>query len=379
MTGEKRVVFYARSAVGLGRLQRILILAAALRQRRPDVAAFVATGSAFAHWLPWPDGVDFVKLPSLEWSGDDAIGARAAALPVETVRALARDILAVTVEHLRPRVFVADAFPLEPDIVPILRRLRETRSAHTVLGLRDIVGEPALLRRTWGPDGVYQALDELYDRILVYGDRSVHDIVRESGMSATAGAKATYLGYVSRLPAGAPPPVRRRILVTVGAGRDGFLLLDAAATALRSVPDGLGHEWVLVTGPLMPAAERKRLAAEAPKGVGVVEFIPDLATEIASAAAVVAMGGYNTVTETLVARRPALIVPRAARRGEQLVRAQALAERGLVRMLHPDQLTPQRLLSEVRSLLEKPPLGASLPRLDGAKAFVDEILPLVDG
>lgn len=52
------------------------------------------------------------------------------------------------------------------------------------------------------------------------------------------------------------------------------------------------------------------------------------------------MGGYNTVSELLSLRRPALIVPRVVPRQEQLIRAQALSRRGLVRMLHPGELTP---------------------------------------
>jgi len=365
--------------VGLGRLQRVLILAGALREKRPDVTVFIATGSAVAHWLPWPEGVDYVKLPSLEWSGADAFGSRAASVPVGTVGALSRDILLATIEHLQPHVFIADTFPADPNIVPILRHLRQTRTTRTVLGLRDIVGETELVRRSWAEDGVYSALDELYDRILVYGDPTVHDVVRESGMSAAAAAKASYLGYVSRTRLVEPRPVQPRVLVTVGGGRDGFRLLDTAATALRDVPDALGHEWLLVTGPLMPAAERKRLTAAATARVGVVEFVPDLAGEITTAAAIVAMGGYNTVTEILAARRPALIVPRLGRRGEQLVRAEALAARGLVRWLHPDQLTPPRLLAEIRALLAEPPRGAIVPALDGAEAFVREIARLVDG
>jgi predicted glycosyltransferase len=38
-----------------------------------------------------------------------------------------------------------------------------------------------------------------------------------------------------------------------------------------------------------------------------------------------------------------LVVPRTQPRREQLIRAQRLAELGLVRMLHPDDLTPESI------------------------------------
>ena len=359
MKGD-RIVLYGRSAVGLGQLKRMLILAEALREERPDVTVLIATGSAAAHWLRWPAGVDYIKLPSLARLGDDAFGSRAPAVPVETMWALRRDILLATLEHLRPQIFVVDTFPADPDVLPVLRHLRQTRAAtRIVLGLRDVVWEPELVRRLWAEHGVYGALEELYDCILVYGDQTTYDVVRESGMSAAAAAKSSYLGYVSRPPAVAPRPPRPRVVVTVGAGHDGIGLLDAVVAALRDVPDALGHDWLLVTGPLMPAAERNRLTAAASARVEVVEFVANLGDEIAGAAAIVAMGGYNTMTEILAARRPALIVPRVKPLREQLIRAEALAARGLVRLLHPDELSPGRLLAEIRALLAEPPREGS--------------------
>ena len=52
------------------------------------------------------------------------------------------------------------------------------------------------------------------------------------------------------------------------------------------------------------------------------------------------MGGYNTVSEVLSYRTPALVVPRVAPRLEQLVRATRLRDLGLVDLLLPTDLTP---------------------------------------
>jgi predicted glycosyltransferase len=72
---------------------------------------------------------------------------------------------------------------------------------------------------------------------------------------------------------------------------------------------------------------------------------------IASADVVVSMGGYNSVCEILSARRPAVIVPRVEPRLEQLLRARALERRGLVRVVHPDELTPAQLAMQIDALL----------------------------
>jgi predicted glycosyltransferase len=74
---------------------------------------------------------------------------------------------------------------------------------------------------------------------------------------------------------------------------------------------------------------------------------------------------------------PAVIIPRVAPRREQLIRARAFERRGLVRVIHPDDLTPGRVLSEVDAALgeerrPEPPL--SLDGLDRTTAALTEVL-----
>jgi predicted glycosyltransferase len=89
------------------------------------------------------------------------------------------------------------------------------------------------------------------------------------------------------------------------------------------------------------------------------------------------MGGYNSICELLSAGKPAIVVPRIKPRREQLIRTQALSRRGLLRMLHPDEITAARLLHEIERLLEQPGRnGAQMP-LDGLPATataIDELL-----
>lgn len=90
------------------------------------------------------------------------------------------------------------------------------------------------------------------------------------------------------------------------------------------------------------------------------------------------MGGYNTVCEILASRRPALIVPRVHPRREQLLRAELLAGRGLVRMLHPDNLAPDRLMAGVADLLAHAPRPRAALALDGVRVAAAEIEALID-
>lgn len=102
---------------------------------------------------------------------------------------------------------------------------------------------------------------------------------------------------------------------------------------------------VILTGPFMPPEVQQRLCrrAEANPKLRVLGFVTDTDLLLEQAERVIAMGGYNTVCEVLSFEKPALIVPRVHPRREQFIRAERLRDRGVLDLLHPDDLTPRAL------------------------------------
>ena len=103
----------------------------------------------------------------------------------------------------------------------------------------------------------------------------------------------------------------------------------------------------------------------------------DLVDYVAAADVVVARAGYNTVCEILSFARPAVLIPRATVNREQLLRAEALAQRGLARLIRPDELTPERLLGAIDDLLAQPDLPRSALDLNGLPASASELAALL--
>jgi predicted glycosyltransferase len=223
---------------------------------------------------------------------------------------------------------------------------------------------------------VYELLDDVYDLILVYGQRSVCDVAEEYELSSRAAAKIRYVGYLSGTNAsGLAPDVRNElglrsehlVVVTAGGGGDGYDLLRALAEGIRRAGRPLPFDCVAISGPLMAKGQREELRAslQGRAGVHYREFVDDLPAHLAAADLIVSMGGYNTVCEVFDSGRPALIVPRTQPRREQLIRAQALERRGLVSLLDPTLLSPQRLMSEIVRLLFEPTPPARRPEMTG--------------
>jgi predicted glycosyltransferase len=125
-------------------------------------------------------------------------------------------------------------------------------------------------------------------------------------------------------------------------------LLDAVPAIAERGPCSV----VMVAGPFMPAAERRMLKQRAHGlPVRVRKMVSDPLKYVAAADAVVAMAGYNTTMEVLRIGTPALLVPRRGPSSEQRMRAQRFADRGWVRQLDPDDLTPASLARAVLATL----------------------------
>jgi predicted glycosyltransferase len=65
------------------------------------------------------------------------------------------------------------------------------------------------------------------------------------------------------------------------------------------------------------------------------------------------MAGYNTLAEVLNLGRKALVVPRAGPSAEQQMRCHLFAQRNLIDVLYPGQLSPQTLAQRLLLDLER--------------------------
>jgi predicted glycosyltransferase len=387
-TDGLRILYYSHDSYGLGHLRRTLALAHHVRATLPEATQLLVSGAAHTDGWPLPAGADWLKLPTVVKAGAGDYRPRSLQCSFDSMLELRKEIVLAASRQFRPDLFVVDHVPdgLNGEALPALDEAA-ANGARLVLGLRDVLDDAPVVRRAWRKAGIHELLDGMYERIVVYGDAAVYDVVAEYGFSAGAAAKTRYVGY---LRASTPAPaaaVRREygigedrlLVVTAGGGGDGFPLLAAVLDSLAASPLP-ETQVVVVCGPLMAETERtelERRAARSGPVVRVLTGLPQLADLVAAADAVVSMGGYNTVREILTHRRPALIVPRVRPRVEQLIRARALERRGLVRVVHPDELTPESLGAEVRHLLAAGPPPAAALSLDGLEGFVGQLEELV--
>jgi predicted glycosyltransferase len=348
-----RVALYSHDTMGFGHMRRNTLIARTIAASPVSATMLLIAGAREAGSFPLPPQTDCLTLPSYYKEEGGAYEPRSLRLPLEQLTALRARATAAALEAFEPDVFIVDKAPRGAlrELEPGLESLRARGRTQCVLGLRDVLDDPATIRREWVEGSLAEAVHDYYDAVWVYGDPAVYDQVREYGYPAGVAAKVRYTGYLVRpqrrqfsdiegaeLLALLPPSSERLFLCMVGGGQDGGHLAEAFA----QVAFPPGTRGVVLMGPFMPPDTQNhlcRLAAANPR-LRVVRFVTDPDLLLSLADRVVAMGGYNTICEALSFGKRTLVVPRVAPRREQLIRAERLQQMGLVDVLYPDDLSP---------------------------------------
>ncbi|MBN9453127.1 MAG: hypothetical protein J0I42_14345 [Bosea sp.] len=375
-----RVLIYSHDTFGLGHIRRCRAIANALIASFPHISVIIVSGSSVISSFQFGDGVDYVRIPGVEKQSDGGYEPHHLNLDLTDTIRLRADLIKQTVLSFDPDVVIVDKEPvgLRGELKPSLDILRR-RGARIVLGLRDVLDEPAAVLEEWSRNGALEALDTIYDDIFVYGLENVYEPLTGLPGQQRFADKLQYMGYLKRAVPNPMPPNRYPritkqpfILVTPGGGGDGAGVIDWVISAYETDPT-IALPALIVFGPFMSREKRKGFAeriARNPKLEGL-GFDPRLELLMNRAHCVVAMGGYNTFCEILSFDKPALIVPRVRPRLEQAIRAGRADELKLVDVLYdPSQAgegerDPRVMAAALHALPRRPP---------PSQAFVPDLL-----
>lgn len=384
-----RLMVYSHDTFGLGNIRRMLAICNHLHGSVEDLSVLIVSGSPMLQSFRVAPGIDYIKLPCLKRSEDGELGVRFLPMDAQEIIRLRRELLLSTVISFKPDLILVDKKPdgLAGELEPALRHVRCALPDTTVtLVLRDILDSPEPTIAEWRKRGYHNVLHWYYDNILVLGSRDIFDVCAEYNIPPALCRKVTYCGYVAREDSLQDTRKVRAglgieddhafLLVTAGGGEDGFTLLLRSIEAAQGFSSTLPIRTVVVTGPELPIAQRRKLidaASHAPR-ISVVEFLPDMLSHMNAADVVVSMGGYNTICELATLNKRAVVVPRVHPVMEQSIRMERIAGYGPFITLSPSglhadalraailaQIQPQELHSSARWELD---MGA-LPRIAG--------------
>ncbi|MCE5244199.1 MAG: glycosyltransferase [Syntrophobacteraceae bacterium] len=362
-----KILIYSHDTFGLGHIRRCLAIARSLRHSPANI--LILSGSPLVGRFKIPTGIDFVRIPGMIKVTNERYLPLSIKLEPSEVLSIRKNVILATAMTFKPDFFIVDKAPLglKREAMETLCWLKDHLSSCTsILGLRDIMDSAASTVDEWRSKGIYEAMDELYDEIWIYGSRELYDPIREYRIPPDIASKMHFTGYIPRK---VPSPEQigstranfgieddeKLILVTPGGGGDGHPMLRYFLEAFAPSRGGIPGRTrvVIVTGPFISEKNYQELVALCnERRYTTLRFHRGMESLIGAAQVVVSMGGYNTICEIASQKKPFLIIPRTVPREEQLIRAAVLSSNGFCDYIDPRRPDLQILRGKILKLLD---------------------------
>ena len=362
-----KILIYSHDTFGLGHIRRCLAIARSLRHCPANV--LILSGSPLVGRFKIPMGIDFVRIPGMIKVTNEQYLPLSIKLDPSEVLNIRKNIILATAMTFNPDFFIVDKAPLglKREVMETLCWLRDQCPTCTsILGLRDIMDSAVSTVDEWRTKGIYDAMENLYDEIWVYGSKELYDPIREYSIPRSIAAKMVFTGYIPRKVPSLDQIRNTRvnfgieddeklILVTPGGGGDGHPMLKSFLQAFhpeRGMIPGRTRV-VIVTGPFISEKNYQDLVTRCKEfQYTTLRFHRGMEGLIGAAQVVVSMGGYNTICEIASQRKPFLIVPRTTPREEQLIRASVLSSNGFCDFIDPRHPDLDAMREKILKLLD---------------------------
>lgn len=350
---KPKILLYSHDTFGLGNIRRTLLLAENLIKEYPKSSVLIVTGSPVIHAFRLPQGIDYIKLPSLDRPNAEQYEPQFLAGCSEEIKQTRIAILEKTIVGFAPDLLLVDkrASGIDGELMGALKMLK-SRNLPTkiVLGIRDILDAPERTSKVLRENGSFETIEKYYDEVWIYGVEEVFDAVTHYQFPESVARKTKYVGYLKRkIEERKGDGGKLRLLATTGGGGDGSELTETFLESLSILKKKIGVESTVIFGPNMPATSRDYFLRRYGKNSDIefLDFQADLTPHYTKADVVISMAGYNTVCELLSLNKKAVLVPRAEPVREQLIRSRLLAERGFFEYIEPSELSANEMATKI--------------------------------
>lgn len=362
-----RVLIYSHDSFGLGHLRRCRVIAHQMVKARDDLSVIIISGSPIIGSFDFLPRVDFIRVPGVMKLKDGNYSPTTLDMNIQETMTLRGEVILHTALSFKPDIFLVDKEPLglRGEIETTLLAMKRA-GTRNIIGLRDVMDDPGLLAKEWKRKGSMEALEKYYDDIWIYGPSEMGHPLDGLDMPDNVREKSSFTGYFNRKTT--EPDLsdhrfqhvidkRDYLLVTTGGGGDGSDMIDWVLSSIEYSKQLQKKDIILVTGPFMSQQTRQMVKERCAilDNVYVLTFDNYMERLLSNARAIVAMGGYNTMSEIMSYNKPALIIPRTHPRKEQLIRAQKASVLRMTDYINPenkDETEPVFLSKKLEKTLE---------------------------
>jgi len=368
------LLIYAHDGRGLGHASRGIAVGAAVRRLYPELKVLFLTGCRQTAALIGPVPLDWIKLPAYEKViVEGTPRARVGDTNLKNsclVKSRTRLIQAVMAEY-RPRCVLVDheAPGKRAELVSSIESNPETS---WILGLRGIIGR---VEDVWS-QAAFDVFKKHYRALLWYGDETVLGGESLRAVANRYGVKPFITGYVSRMkeiltwepPAAAADRWNAGTIAVTWKSPAAASVLTGLQQALAGMGDRYGL-WLIFTN------SDKTLFKDLPF-CRVEDLSPKYLYTLLNSKTALIYGGYNSITDILVAKVPSLVLLRDVADREQEAHLARLAASGqaALRVIPETDVSAEKLQASLEELLHTSWPQKSRLNLDGAENAAKKIV-----
>lgn len=359
----KKVMFYCQHILGIGHLVRSMEIVRGLIQ---DFHVCFINGGEVIPEFDIPPGVEVVNLPAIKTDAEfKELQVVDNLQSLEQVQSIRCNQLLKVFEQFQPDILIVELFPFGRrrfgfELIPLLEKAKVSQTK-IVSSLRDIVVTKQ--DKVRHEQKVCKLMNQYFDLLLIHGDPKFINLEESFSRVKDLKAQVYYTGYVVQ-----PPPEkinhdinsdRPTILVSVGGGRFGHELLDCVVQTAPILEKTLPlHHIQIFTGPFMPQEKFLQLQkmAAGQTNITIDRYTNQLMAYMKQADLSISMSGYNTTMNILMTGVRAMLLPFTGNDDrEQSIRANKLAQLGIVKTICQEDLKPEILANKIANYINQKP------------------------
>ncbi|MGW8193439.1 MAG: glycosyltransferase family protein [Desulforhopalus sp.] len=378
-----KVSYYCQHVLGIGHYRRSLAICEAISRRHPTT--LIVGGPP----IDVKNSVSrLVRLPGLQMDGEfNSMTPCDSSRSLEEVKQARKELLFSHFQHDTPDVFITELYPFGRkafrfELDPVLIGIRDgsLSDCQVYCSVRDILVEKKTGREKF-EERVVKTLNSYYDGILVHADPTIITLNETFSRMADISIPLQYTGFVTqpaechdRNPIRSPlnlGPEDRLIVASIGGGSVGSELLYSAIAAFKLLQDDQKNHLQLFCGPYCGAPIFADLQKRCRGNISIERFTDNFPAWLNAADLSISMAGYNTCMNLVQAGIPALVYPFSQNR-EQVMRAERLAKKTMLKVLDVGELAPVRLARHMARAINMA-RNVNPIDTDGAQKTVDQL------
>lgn len=375
------VLIHCQYVYGIGHFVRTVELARGLSQY---FSVYILNGGEIIPNFELPPTIQVIQLPAIyKEEGLNLLKPVDPLSSIEGCLSMRGRVISHTMDIIKPDLLITEHFPFgllfEEEVIELIKKVKRRNPLVKIISsVRDIIESNQGSKE----DGhICNIIHSWYDLILVHGDEHFAPLSTSFPLASKLTVPILQTGYIVRErpteTTSTDPPI---VLASVAGGRLGNELLDALVDSHRHTYQLRKHQLILFSGAFQKDYDvLSNKVSSLMKGcVKLFRFSSDdYKKYLSNASLVISLGGYNSVLESVSAKKSMLVYQRVftANNEEQQLRIKLFKNAGLLDVIYPQDLQAAQLTNLIVHKLinlEVPDFPLNLDGVQNAsKALID--------